>query len=647
MDNNKEFGDLSSDEAVCKILESMDEEISTVFSRSQSLKPCPIGSSESGICCKNCSMGPCRVMEETAGLCGATLGTIAARNLARHIAAGTAAHSDHGRDMAHLLALTSEGKAEGLKIKDDLKLFNFAKNLGVKTDDKSVNEIAGEAAEKAMSLFGQQSGEIDLMRLAPKKRQEIWRKHKVMPRGIDREVVEMMHRTNMGVDQDPENILDQAVRTALADGWGGSMIGTDITDILFTTPVPLAAKTNLGMLKEDEVNVVIHGHEPTLSEIIAELSDENELVEYAKSKGAKGINVVGICCTANEVLMRQGVAPIGNFLSQEMAIMTGAVELMVVDIQCIMQSLGELVKKYHTKLITSSPKAKIPGAIHMEFQEVNGTALAKEIIKMAIDNFQNRKHKVCIPEISSELVAGFSHEYIRYMLGGRFRESFRPLNDAIIDGRIQGIVAIVGCNNARICQDKYHNYLAKEFIKRDYLVVSTGCGALSLAKCGIMIPEAMEEAGPGLRSICEAVGIPPILHLGSCVDNSRILTIVSEIVSEGGLGEDISDLPAAGIAPEWMSEKALSIGTYFAASGVYVAFSGQPIPVESSIEVKNIMTSGWQQKYGGQLEYIADIDELLEKVINVIQDKRKALKIDTKKERVLMDMEARRALTNV
>ncbi|MCX6384366.1 MAG: anaerobic carbon-monoxide dehydrogenase catalytic subunit [Actinobacteria bacterium] len=647
MDNNKEFGDLSSDEAVCKILESMDEEISTVFSRSQSLKPCPIGSSESGICCKNCSMGPCRVMEETAGLCGATLGTIAARNLARHIAAGTAAHSDHGRDMAHLLALTSEGKAEGLKIKDDLKLFNFAKNLGVKTGDKSVNEIAGEAAEKAMSLFGQQSGEIDLMRLAPKKRQEIWRKHKVMPRGIDREVVEMMHRTNMGVDQDPENILDQAVRTALADGWGGSMIGTDITDILFTTPVPLAAKTNLGMLKEDEVNVVIHGHEPTLSEIIAELSDENELVEYAKSKGAKGINVVGICCSANEVLMRQGIAPIGNFLSQEMAIMTGAVELMVVDIQCIMQSLGELVKKYHTKLITSSPKAKIPGAIHMEFQEVNGTALAKEIIKMAIDNFQNRKHKVCIPEISSELVAGFSHEYIRYMLGGRFRESFRPLNDAIIDGRIQGIVAIVGCNNARICQDKYHNYLAKEFIKRDYLVVSTGCGALSLAKCGIMVPEAMEEAGPGLRSICEAVGIPPILHLGSCVDNSRILTIASEIVSEGGLGEDISDLPAAGIAPEWMSEKALSIGTYFAASGVYVAFSGQPIPVESSIEVKNIMTSGWQQKYGGQLEYIADIDELLEKVINVIQDKRKALKIDTKKERVLMDMEARRALTNV
>lgn len=645
--NNREVNQISDDSAVCELLESMEEEITTVFSRSQTLKPCPIGSAISGICCKNCGMGPCRVMENKTGLCGATLGTIAARNLARHIAAGAAAHSDHGRDMAILLGLTAEGKAEGLKIKDEMKLLKFAKNLGIKIDDREINVIAKEAAGKALSLFGQQEGEIDLINAAPKKRQEIWRKHKIVPRGIDREVVEMLHRTHMGVDQEPEHILDQALRTALSDGWGGSMIGTEITDILFKTPSPLAAKTNLGMLSKDEVNIVVHGHEPTLSEIIAELADDKELVEYAKNKGAHGINVVGICCSANEVLMRQGIAPIGNFLSQEMAIITGAVELMVVDIQCIMQSLGELSKKYHTKLVTSSGKAKIPGAIHMEFEEVNGVKLAKEIIKMAIDNFPNRKEPICIPDITADLIAGFSHEYIRYMLGGRFRESFRPLNDSIIDGRIQGVVAIVGCNNARIAQDKYHNFLVKELIKRDYLVVQTGCGAISTAKCGIMTPESMEHAGEGLRSICEAVGIPPVLHLGSCVDNSRILTIVSEVVREGGLGNDISDLPVAGIAPEWMSEKALSIGAYFAASGVYVAFSGEPIPVESGSEVKKIMTEKWQEKYGGQLEYISDIEELLNKVMNVIQDKRKALKIDIKKERVLFDMEARRALQDV
>ncbi|MBE3092077.1 MAG: anaerobic carbon-monoxide dehydrogenase catalytic subunit [Chloroflexi bacterium] len=643
----KKYKEITEDRAVIEIMEKMGGEVSTIFDRSESMKYCPIGSGISGICCKNCAMGPCRVRDDKTGLCGATLGTIAARNLARHIAAGAAAHSDHGRDMAHLLGLVAEDKAEGLKIKDEFKLMKFAKNLGVKIDDRDIKEIAKETSEKALSLFGQQTGEIDLVKIAPEKRQGIWRKYKIVPRGIDREIVETMHRTNMGVDQDAEHILDQALRTALSDGWGGSMIGTEITDILFTTPEPRRAKTNLGMLKEDEVNIVVHGHEPTLSEIIAELADDKKLLEYAKSKGASGINVVGICCTANEILMRQGIAPIGNFLSQEMAIMTRAVEVMVVDIQCIMQSLGELAKKYHTKLITSSPKCKIPGAIHMEFEENNGVKLATEIIRMAIDNFKNRKKEVYIPRITSDLVCGFSHEYIKYMLGGKFRESFRPLNDAIIDGRIQGVVGVVGCNNARITQDKYHNYLTRELIKRDYLVVATGCGALSTAKCGLMIPEALEYAGEGLRSICEAVGMPPVLHLGSCVDNSRILTVVSEIVREGGLGEDISDLPIAGIAPEWMSEKALSIGSYFAASGAYVAFSGEPIPVESSSEVKDIMTKGWQEKYGGQLEYIADIEELLDKVISVIQEKRKALRIDIKKERVLLDMEARRTLKNV
>ncbi len=648
-DKNKiSYDQLSDDKAVREIMEKMAaSEIQTVFDRAQAMKCCPIGSGISGICCKNCAMGPCRVREDKTGLCGATMATIAARNLARHIAAGAAAHSDHGRDLAHLLGLVAEGKAPGLEIKDEFKLLKFAKNLDIEIDNRDVKEIAKEASDKALSIFGQQLGEVDLIKMAPLKRQEVWRKNNVVPRGVDREIVEIMHRTHIGVDQEAEHILDQAIRCAIGDGWGGSMIATEITDILFNTPRAVNAKTNLGMLREDEVNLVIHGHEPTLSQIIVELSSDKELLDYAKSKGAKGINIVGICCTANEILMRQGVAPIGNFLSQEIAVMTGAIELMVVDIQCIMQALGKLVKNFHTTLVTTSPKCKIEGSVHMEFKDDNGPELAREIIKMAIDNFPKRKGKVHIPDVTSDLVAGFSHEYIKYMLGGKFRESFRPLNDAIIDGRIQGAVAVVGCNNARQCHDKYHNFLTRELIKRDYLVVLTGCAAISTAKCGLMEPEALKYAGEGLRSICEAVGIPPILHMGSCVDNSRILTVLSEVVQEGGLGEDISELPVAGIAPEWMSEKALSIGTYVAASGIYTVFSGEPIPVESSEEVKKIMTEVWQKKYGGQLEYIADIEELLDKVIKVIQEKRKALKIDTKKERVLLDMEARRTLKDV
>jgi anaerobic carbon-monoxide dehydrogenase catalytic subunit len=643
------INEASEDTAVRDVIgQTCNESVSTVFSRSRELKPCPIGSSMAGLCCKNCGMGPCRVKEDKAGLCGATISTIAARNLARSIAGGAAAHSDHGRGLADLFNLVAQGKAPGIKIKDETKLRKFARELGVETGSRAIEDIAKDAAVKASSIFGNQTGEIELLKIAPEKRQQIWRKNKIAPRGVDREIVETMHRTNMGVDQDAAHILDQALRTALSDGWGGSMIGTSITDILFTTPIARAAKTNLGMLKEDEVNVVVHGHEPTLSELIAELADDREMVEYARSKGAKGINVVGICCTANEVLMRQGIAPIGNFLSQEMAIMTGAIEAMIVDVQCIMQSLGELSKRYHTKLITSSSKCMIPGSIHMEFEESNGIELAKNILNLAIENFPNRKkEETVIPAITQDMVAGFSHEYIRYMLGGKFRESLRPLNDAIIDGRIQGIVAIVGCNNARISQDKYHNYLSKEFIKRDYLVVSTGCGALSAAKCGIMVPEAMEEAGPGLKSICEAIGIPPILHLGSCVDNSRILSILSDMVAEGGLGEDISDLPVAGIAPEWMSEKALSIGAYAAASGIYVVFSGSPIPVQSSKEVIDIMTNQWEEKYGGQLVYEQDIEKVIEKTIERIGQKRKALKIDIQKERVLFDMESRRSMKNV
>ncbi len=638
---------ISDDEAVARILDKLGNKAATIFDRAESVKGCPTGKSISGNCCRICSMGPCIVTEETTGICGATMATVTARNFARHVAAGTAVNSGHGREMARLLGLVAEDKAPGLEIRDESKLIDFANSLGIESEGKNVREIAGEVSKKALSCIGQQSGELNLIKVAPEKRQELWREKNIVPEGIDSEIVKVMRGTHVGADQDPEHIMDQAIRCAISDGWGGSLIATAIKDILFKTPAAVRSKANLGMLKEDEVNLVINGYEPALSEIIIKLSAESELIEYAKSKGAKGINVVGLCCSANEVSMREGIPVIGNFLSQEAALMTGAIELMVVDIQCAIQALGELAESYHTKLVTTSSGAKITGAMHLEFNGSNGIELAKKIIKMAIENFPNRKNKPFIPDVSSDFIAGFSPEYIKYMLGGRFRESLRPLNDAIIDGRIQGIVAIIGCNNVMQCHDKYHNYLARELIKKDYLVISTGCAAIAIAKSGLMDPEAIKYAGDGLRSICEAVGMPPVLHIGSYADSSRILAVLSALVKEGGLGEDISDLPVAAVAPEWMSEKEISMGTCTAASGVYTIFSGEPIPVESSGEVKEIMTTGWQKKYKGQLVYISDAEEALGKILNVIVEKRKALKIDAKKERVLLDMEARRALRDV
>lgn len=615
----------SIDPAVSAMLELSEQEgLETAFSRADAMKPCPIG--HIGQCCKICHMGPCRLTKPgQTGVCGATIETVTARNLARMIAAGASAHSDHGRDLAMTLLAVAEGEAPDYFIRDEGKLRAVAGYLDIPVEKRETLEIAHDVATKALAEFGRQKGELMYVKRAPQRRQEIWRQLGIAPRGIDREVVEIMHRTHVGNDQDYDHILMGGLRCALADGWGGSMIATDLTDILFGTPSPLETKANLGVLADDQVNLIVHGHEPTLSEMIAFATQTPEMIEYAKSKGATGINLAGICCTANEVLMRVGVGTVGNFLSQELAMMTGAIELMVVDIQCIMEALAPLAQRYHTTLVTTSPKAKIEGATHIEFDEHRAMEIAKQIVRMACDNYPKRG-QTHIPQFKSNMVAGFSHEYTNYMLGGFYRGSFRPLNDAIMAGRLRGVAGIVGCNNPRACtHDEYHDMITREFIRNDVLVVQTGCGALASAKYGLLTPEiALREAGPGLREICEALGIPPVLHLGSCVDNTRILTVLSQMASEGGLGTDISDIPGVGIAPEWMSEKAISIGCYFVASGVYTLMGGTS-PVKASPIVNEYISKVWEERLGGKFEFVEDGAEIVARSLAHIDAKRKAL----------------------
>jgi carbon-monoxide dehydrogenase catalytic subunit len=601
--------------------------ISTAFTRAEDLVPCNIGSA--GMCCKICGMGPCRLTKEgQTGVCGATIDTIQARNLIRAISAGAAAHSDHGRDMAFTLKAVANGETEGYYIRDVAKLRTVAAEYDIPIEGRAPEEIANDLADLYIAQFGQQRGVVVPVKRAPKARQELWKERGVLPRGIDREVVEALHRTHIGDDQDPEHILNHAVRTALGDGWGGSLIATDISDILFGTPAPILGQANLGVLKDDMVNVVVHGHEPTLSEMIVAASQDPEIIAYAQAAGAKGVNLSGICCTANEILMRQGIPAAGNFLHQELAILTGAVEAMVVDVQCVMQALVGLAENFHTKVITTSPKVKIKGATHIEFDEHRALSIAKEILKTAIDNYQNRG-KTHIPQVLEDLVPGFSHEYINYMLGGSYRASFRPLNDAVMSGRIRGVAAIVGCNNPRSKQDYLHTYVTQELLKQDVLIVETGCGAIASAKLGLLLGEAgLERVGPGLREVCETVGIPPVLHMGSCVDNSRILTVLTQVVEEGGLGDDIDQVPAVGLAPEWMSEKALSIGTYCVASGVYVIFggsspvSGMPDRVSESDLVSHYISEGWEEQFGGKMEFVPDPDEMVRLTLAHIDQKR-------------------------
>jgi carbon-monoxide dehydrogenase catalytic subunit len=413
---------------------------------------------------------------------------------------------------------------------------------------------------------------------------------------------------------------------------------------MFGTPVPILGSINLGVLKEDEVNVIVHGHEPLLPEMLVVASRDPEIKSLTEKIGAKGVNLAGMCCSANEVLMRHGIPCAGNFLQQELALVTGAVELMTVDVQCQMQGLQGVAECFHTKLITTSDRAKIEGATHVEFHPEHGLDTAKKILKMAIENYPNRRHAIYIPDYSRDIVAGFSHETINYLLGGLFRASYRPLNDNIINGRIRGVAGVVGCNNVRTVHDSAHIAMIKELIRNDVLVLTTGCAAMACGKAGLLTPEAAHEyAGSGLAEVCEAVGIPPVLHMGSCVDNSRILVAATAMVKEGGLGEDISDLPAAGAAPEWMSEKALTIGHYFVASGVFTVF-GTTWPTLGSERVTKHLFEEYESMFKGMWAYETDPLKGAQRMIAHIDKKRKALGIDKARERVLFDMAMRRAI---
>jgi carbon-monoxide dehydrogenase catalytic subunit len=571
------------------------EGIETVWDRLAAQEP-QCGYCNLGTSCRICAMGPCRVDPfgdgPQKGVCGADADIIVARNLARMIAAGASAHSDHGRDILETLHHVGEGITDAYKVSSPDKLRAIAEEYGVESEGKSDQELAAALAWEIMEDYGMRREKLPLAKRAPKARQEIWEKTATFPRGIDRENVEVLHRTHMGVDNDWVNILLQAVRTALSDGWGGSMVATEISDVLFGIPEPVTSSMNLAVLKQDEVNIILHGHNPMLSEVIVAASQDPELLKLAAKKGAKGINLAGLCCTGNEVLMRKGIPMAGNHLMQELCIMTGAVEAMIVDYQCIMPAVTEVAKCFHTKVISTFDKAKFPGAEHISFDPSKGLEIGKQIVKTAVENFENRvEERVHIPGEPAPVMAGFSVEAILGALGG----SPDPLIDALKEGTIRGAVGVVGCNNPKIKQDMGHVELAKLLIENDILVVVTGCAAVANGKAGQMVPEAADMAGEGLGSVCKALGIPPVLHMGSCVDNIRILVLAAALAKS--LGVDIDALPLAGAAPEWYSEKAVSIGTYVVASGIYTVLGTAP-PVFGSPNIVKLLTEGLNDVFG-------------------------------------------------
>ena len=590
------------------------------------------GFGEAGTCCRICSMGPCRITPKSPrGICGCDVHGIVGRNYLRFTAGGSATHSDHGRQICHTLYQTKEGGS--YQVKDPEKLKRIAHEWGIETEGKDIYDLAHEVAEAGLLEYGKPFGVQCFLKRAPEHTQELWHNAGIEPRAIDREVSQAMHMTHMGCSSLPEALIKQSLRAGLSDGWGGSMMGTEFSDVLFGTPKPMDTTANIGVMEKDMVNIIVHGHDPSLSEMIVFYAQDPEMVALAKSVGAKGINIAGVCCTGNEVAMREAIPMAGNFLQQENVVLTGACEAIVVDVQCIFPALGPLSKCFHTKFVTTSPIARMPDSDFIEFHEETAAENAKAIVKMAVENFKNRNPElVHIPQLKTKARVGYSVEAIKKCLDGVTNShvdltgTTRPLVDVVKSGVLRGAVAMVGCNNPKVRPDTAHIELMKKLLKNDIIVILSGCSAQAAAKAGLMDPDAKEYCGEGLRRVCELVGIPPVLHMGSCVDISRMMVLASDIAKDWGI--NISQIPLCGCAPEWMSEKAVSIGNYVVATGIDTFLGVDPYSKGSS-EITELLQGETGCKEWGEAHFVVetDIEKLGDKMIECIEAKRTALGI--------------------
>ncbi len=629
------LGAKSTDPAIQEmILKAAKTEVKTVWDRYEAMQP-QCGFGDAGLCCRHCLQGPCRIDPfgegPTAGICGASADTMVARGLDRAIAAGTAAHSGHARHLAHTLLKLAKGLTKSYSIKEVEKLKAVAARLGIAVDGRPDTDIALDVANAALADFHEKDTPVLwATTVINKERAKVLSDLDLVPKGIDHEVSEIMHRTLYGVDADPVNLLLGGLRCAVAD-LAGCYMGTDLADILFGIPKPNFTEANLGVLKADAVNIALHGHNPVLSDVLVTRADTKK--RAAMAAGATGINIVGICCTGNEIMMRHGIPACTHSVSQEMAILTGAVDAMIVDYQCIMPSVASVAECFSTTLVTTMDIAKIPGAKHIPFSEETAHERADEIFDLAISNFVRRKGKpVDIPNIKTPVMAGFSVEAIVAALSKLDpKEPLKPVVDNIKAGNIRGVCLFAGCNNVKVPQDNNFTVMARKLLKANVLLVATGCGAGALMRHGFMNPANTDElCGDGLKAVLNAIGkanglggpLPPVLHMGSCVDNSRAVALTVALAQY--LGVDTDKLPVVASAAEAVSEKAVSIGAYAVAAGL-PTHVGVMLPVLGGPLVTKVLTEKVKGLTGGYFIVDLDPESAADKLIGAIDERRAGL----------------------
>ncbi|MHB0977647.1 MAG: anaerobic carbon-monoxide dehydrogenase catalytic subunit [Candidatus Aquicultorales bacterium] len=614
---------------------SRDKGIDNVFDRYQAQQPqCSFGIQ--GVCCQLCSHGPCRITPKAPkGICGATADTIAARNLVRLAVHGASAYSHHLEETANTLKATAEGKTP-YSIKNEAKLREVALVLGL-PGDADANELAVKVADAVLAELRKPAEEplalVDLF--APESRKEVWQSLGILPGGVHSEIRDALVKTMSNVNSDPVDLLLTALRIGVATGYMGLVATVTLQDILFGAPMIVESQADLGIIDPDCVNIVAHGHLPFVGTAVLNLVETGDFDAIAKEAGAKGIKVYGSMCTGQELLQRSGISSkgfagqTGNWLNQEFLVATGAVDLMMLDLNCTIPGLKDVAERFHTRLVPVNKMVRLAGLTGAkDYSPETVREQARELIEEAVAAFKERTGDVHIPAGKARVLAGMGVESIVQALGG----SLDPLLDAVKSGAIKGIAAVVGCTTCRDVHDRPSVTVAKELIADDILVISAGCASSGIQTEGLMDPKAAELAGPGLRGVCESLGIPPVLNFGSCVDIGRIGVAVTAIA--GALGVDPSALPVAVSAPEYLEQKAVADGLFAVAFGLFLHLSPAP-PVTGAPAVAGILTGDVEKLTGGKVAVETDPVAAAGLIREHIEGKRVGLGLAAGREREL------------
>lgn len=594
------------------------------------------GFGELGTCCRICYMGPCRIDPfgdgPKLGVCGLSPDAMVARNLLRETVGGAASHVGHARHMLIMLRDALDGKAP-YEIRGEKKAFALGKRFGIPTEGRSAQDVTRDLIKIALEDFGRQDSGTNqwLAKRAPANEQEMWKELGLLYSNPHNEIETAMHASSMGNDADPVSLLLRTLKVGLVDGWTGLALCTDLQDILFGVPRLHVTQSRVGVLEADSVNIATHGHNPALSEKILEWA--LKLEKEAVAAGAKSINVVGVCCTGNELAMRHGVKLAAHNAQSETILATGAVDCMVVDVQCIWPSLPQIAKCFDTTFVTTDEMVHMPDAKHIEFSPADADESAQKIIHAAIESFVKRKgKKLDIPNQKTTAVAGLSVEAIAGILRkADVGDPLKPVIDSVVAGKIRGFVGVVGCSSIKFRDSTMTERMIKELLANDVLVVTNGCTGHICAQDGLLTVEATEQyCGAGLKEALTALGhaaglgapLPPVWHMGSCVDTSRIVDLLAAVAAK--LGVRISQLPAAGSAPELVQEKAISIGVSLLALGLSVHISPAPRILGGPVVTK-VLTEDLPKITGGRVFVEVDPIKAAHAMVDVINEKRVGL----------------------